>query len=95
MVAGACTLHSLFDSLQTVLKIYLHLLDSDLMLICRIALTRRDASMQMDGETVKKRENEFLGPERNLLLHLHSCPSLLQHGYTAVFPPLSYPTKYD
>ena len=54
MVADAGTLQSLFDSRQTVLKIYLDFFDSDLMLICRIALTRRDAALRIDGETIKK-----------------------------------------
>ena len=75
MVADAGTLQSLFDSRQTVLKIYLDFFDSDLVLICRIALTRRDAALQIDGETIKKWETEFLGPERNLLLP-PSLPSI-------------------
>ena len=54
MVADAGTLQSFFDSRQTVLKIYLDFFDSDLMLICRIALTRRDAALRIDGETIKK-----------------------------------------
>ena len=54
MVADAGTLQSFFDSRQTVLKIYLDFFDSDLVLICCIALTRRDAALQIDGETIKK-----------------------------------------